>query len=64
VVAQVLRDELMTEADNNYPVYGFAGHKGYGTKAHFLALDQNGLCPLHRRSFLTKYNKRARNLDG
>ena len=42
---------MMTEADASYPQYGFAKHKGYGTKAHMEALRRHGPCPLHRRSF-------------
>ena len=45
----------MTELDTVYPEYGFAIHKGYGTKAHYAALDRYGLCPIHRRSFLKRY---------
>ena len=42
----------MEELDGQYPGYGFARHKGYGTKAHYEALRTLGLCPIHRRSFL------------
>lgn len=51
VLAKVTRDRMMTEADASYPQYGFAKHKGYGTKAHMEALRRHGPCPLHRRSF-------------
>lgn len=51
VLAKVMRDRMMTEADAEYPQYGFAKHKGYGTKAHMEALRRHGPCPLHRRSF-------------
>lgn len=51
VLAKVTRDRMMTEADDAYPQYGFAKHKGYGTKAHMEALRKHGPCPLHRRSF-------------
>jgi len=51
VLAKVTRDRMMTEADASYPQYGFAKHKGYGTKAHMEALRRLGPCPLHRRSF-------------
>lgn len=51
VLAKVTRDRMMTEADAEYPQYGFAKHKGYGTKAHMEALRRHGPCPLHRRSF-------------
>lgn len=52
IVAKVTRDRIMRQADETYPGYGFAGHKGYGTQAHYQALAQLGPCPLHRRSFL------------
>jgi len=53
VVAKVTRDRLMTALDERYPLYGFAQHKGYGTKQHLNAIRRHGLTPLHRRSFLT-----------
>lgn len=55
ILAKVSRDRLMTELDAVYPEYGFAIHKGYGTKAHYAALERYGLCPIHRRSFLKRY---------
>ena len=51
VIAKVFRDELMRKYDDQYPQYGFAGHKGYGCSSHFEALRIHGPCPLHRRSF-------------
>ncbi len=51
IVAKVTRDNLMLEYDKQYPEYGFAGHKGYGTKAHRQAIMKFGPCPIHRRSF-------------
>jgi ribonuclease HII len=52
VVAKVSRDRWMVDvAEVEFPGYGFAQHKGYGTRMHEAALDQLGLCPLHRRSF-------------
>ena len=52
IVAKVTRDRLMCLYDREYPEYGFAGHKGYGTANHFEAIRRHGLTPLHRRSFL------------
>ena len=52
VLAKVYRDHMMVEAAKEYPAYGFEQHKGYGTAAHIAALQQNGPCPLHRRSFI------------
>jgi len=51
VIAKVTRDRLMVEADAQYPHYGFAKHKGYGTAFHLEALSTHGPCPLHRRTF-------------
>ena len=50
-VAKVTRDRLMVEAEETYPGYHFARHKGYPTKAHFQRLNELGPCPIHRRSF-------------
>ena len=50
-VAKVTRDRLMVEAEEIYPGYHFARHKGYPTKAHFERLNELGPCPIHRRSF-------------
>ena len=54
VLAKVTRDNWMMEAAEKYPGYGFDIHKGYGTKAHYAALEKLGPCPIHRRSFLKK----------
>jgi ribonuclease HII len=51
IVAKVSRDRRMLEADRQFPVYGFARHKGYATVDHLAALDRHGPCPLHRRTF-------------
>lgn len=51
VLAKTFRDELMLEYENQYPAYGFAGHKGYGSARHFDAVREYGPCPLHRLSF-------------
>ena len=53
IVAKVTRDRYMVEMDEKYPQYGFAKHKGYGTKLHMEAIREYGLTPLHRRSFIT-----------
>jgi len=50
-LAKVTRDRLMVEAEETYPGYNFAQHKGYPTKAHFERLNELGPCPIHRRSF-------------
>lgn len=51
VLAKVWRDNLMVHLSKKWPDYGFEIHKGYGTKAHYKALEQLGPCPMHRRSF-------------
>ena len=51
IVAKVRRDRLCQQLDGQYPDYGFATHKGYGTAAHLAALQRLGPCPQHRRSF-------------
>jgi ribonuclease HII len=51
VLAKVTRDRLMLKADRQWPQYGFAAHKGYGTAAHLAAIAAHGPCPIHRRSF-------------
>ena len=51
ILAKVERDAWMQALDQQYPVYGFARHKGYGTAIHLQALGQHGICPEHRRSF-------------
>ncbi len=54
IIAKVTRDRLMIEYDKKYPQYGFARHKGYGTKAHLEAIHQHGLCDIHRKTFHVK----------
>jgi ribonuclease HII len=51
IIAKVTRDRMMIEYDEMFPQYGFAKHKGYGTKAHFDALRIHGPCAIHRKSF-------------
>ena len=55
ILAKVYRDRLMREYDGEYPEYGFAKHKGYGTKDHIDALRRVGPCPIHRRTFITHF---------
>ena len=52
ILAKVSRDRLMLDYDKKYPQYLFAQHKGYGTKAHYDAIKQYGVCEIHRLSFL------------
>ena len=55
ILAKVYRDHRMEELDALYPQYGFARHKGYGTKAHTDAIREYGLCKIHRRTFTKKF---------
>ena len=55
VLAKVTRDIYMEELAEKYPQYGFEIHKGYGTKAHYAALTEHGMCDAHRRTFLRKF---------
>ena len=54
ILAKVTRDHQMVELDRQYPQYGFAKHKGYPTKQHYACIEQYGISPVHRRSFLKK----------
>lgn len=54
ILAKVTRDRMVAELDKDYPEYGFAKHKGYGTKDHREAILKYGPSPIHRMSFLTK----------
>ena len=55
VLAKVTRDDLMIRQAEQFPEYGFEIHKGYGTKAHYAALEQYGPSPIHRMTFLRKF---------
>ncbi|EHI56503.1 hypothetical protein HMPREF9333_00365 [Johnsonella ignava ATCC 51276] len=55
IIAKVTRDKLMIEYDEQYPEYGFAKHKGYGTTEHIAAIRRHGACPIHRKSFVDKF---------
>ena len=57
IVAKVTRDRLMRELDAEFPAYGFAKHKGYATVEHIAAIDRHGLCPQHRRSFVSEWRQ-------
>lgn len=51
ILAKVHRDGLLVALDGMYPVYGFAGHKGYSATGHLAAIERHGPCPVHRLSF-------------
>lgn len=57
ILAKVSRDRYMKKQAEIYPQYGFERHAGYGTKAHYAAIDEYGICPIHRKSFLKKHIK-------
>ena len=52
ILAKVKRDRMMREYDDIYPGYGFASNKGYGTAAHYVGIKEQGITPIHRKSFL------------
>lgn len=52
ILAKVTRDHIMVDYDKEYPGYSFGKHKGYGTKDHYAAIRELGMCDIHRRSFL------------
>ena len=54
IVAKTYRDNIMVQYDSEYPEYGFAQHKGYGTKKHKEAILEYGRCAIHRSSFRFK----------
>ncbi len=60
ILAKVTRDHIMIELDALYPQYGFRQHKGYVTKQHLQALNEFGVCPIHRRSFSPVMNAMRR----
>ncbi|MCX5776846.1 MAG: ribonuclease HII [Candidatus Firestonebacteria bacterium] len=51
IIAKVKRDAIMVEYDKEFPMYGFARHKGYGTKEHIAAIRKHGRCRIHRKCF-------------
>ena len=55
ILAKVTRDNIMLDMAEKYPGYGFEIHKGYGTRAHYDALQNNGPCDIHRLTFLKKF---------
>ena len=57
ILAKVARDRIMRDYDAQYPEYGFAKHKGYGTADHIKALKEVGPCPIHRRSVIKNFIK-------
>ncbi len=58
ILAKVSRDRLLRELDQQYPEYGFAKHKGYGTKAHYDAIKKYGILPVHRKTFLKNLHEK------
>lgn len=58
IIAKVKRDDMMIAFDEVYPGYGFSSNKGYGTKAHYEGIRENGITPIHRRTFLKNYSEK------
>ena len=54
IVAKVTRDRMMVAYAEEYPGYGFEKNKGYGTKQHYEGIARQGICPIHRKTFLKK----------
>lgn len=52
IIAKVTRDRMMMEYHEQYPYYGFDSNKGYGTKAHYSGIEEHGITPIHRKTFL------------
>lgn len=57
IIAKVTRDRMMREYDKIFPMYGFEKHKGYGTKDHINAIEEYGICMIHRHTFSDKFVK-------
>lgn len=57
VIAKVTRDRMMAEMDKDYPGYGFASNKGYGSASHIAALKAQGPCGIHRRTFIRNFTE-------
>ena len=55
ILAKVTRDRFMVEMDKLYPEYGFASHKGYGSKSHIEAIKKYGASPIHRQTFIKNF---------
>ena len=55
IIAKVTRDRIMREWDQIYPEYGFSSHKGYGSAKHIAAIREYGPCPIHRKTFISKF---------
>ena len=55
IIAKVYRDRMMEDYDREYPGYGFASNKGYGSAAHIEAIKSKGPCPIHRRTFIRSF---------
>ncbi len=57
IIAKVARDRMMREYAEEYPGYSFEKNKGYGTRAHYQGIDEKGITPIHRRTFLRSRGK-------
>ena len=55
IISKVTRDRIMREYDAEYPLYGFAKHKGYGTAEHIKIIKENGPCNIHRKTFIKNF---------
>ena len=55
IIAKVTRDRIMREYSSQYPAYGFEVHKGYGTAKHIQCIKEQGICEIHRRTFVKHF---------
>lgn len=60
IIAKVTRDRQMVAYHDDYPYYGFNSNKGYGTKAHYAGLEEHGVTPIHRDSFLKSFYEKKK----
>lgn len=63
IIAKEFRDNLFVEYDKLYPNYNFIKNVGYGTKAHYKGLDENGVTPIYRKTFLKKYFEKKKEYE-
>lgn len=61
ILAKNFRDDIMIEYSKKYPEYMFQAHKGYGTKKHYQAINDHGICDIHRKTFMKKYYEKQSN---
>ena len=63
IIAKEYRDSMFVEYEEKYPNYNFIKNVGYGTKAHYKGIDENGVTPIHRVTFLKKYFEKKKEYE-